>query len=288
MKLRNCLATLFLLASFINALAQRQDIPNLAARVTDLTGTLTGQQKKSLEAELATFEEEKGSQVVVLIVPTTDPEPIESYGIRVAEDWQIGRGGIDDGVILIIAKNDRKLRIEVGYGLEGAIPDVYAKRIIENIIVPNFRQGKFYNGIEDGLGAIMGLIEGEDLPEITEAPPGGSNFNESLVITIIMFSLIGMSILKAFLKQRKYKWLVVLVVSLAVGLIMGSVVLGGIGFALSSLLMFSSPPTGGGRGGRYYGGGFYGGGGFGGGSFGGGGFSGGGGSFGGGGASGGW
>ena len=281
--LRNCITVLLLLIATSVVFGQYQAIPNLESQVTDLTATLTSQQKANLEAELGAFEQQKGSQVVILIIPTTDPETIASYGIRVAEEWKIGRSGIDDGIILIIAKDDRKVRIEVGYGLEGAIPDAYAKRIIENIIIPNFRQGNFYNGIEDGVGAIIGLIEGEDLPEITQAPPSTVGVeHESLFMTLIILSVIVLSVLKAFIKKSKYKWVVVVIVSILAGVILSSLIFGGIGFALAAFIMFSTSSSGG-RG-RYYGGGFYGGGG----SFGGGGFSGGGGSFGGGGASGGW
>ncbi len=282
-KIRNCLSLILLLIATINVKAQTQPVPKLEARVTDLTATLSGPQISALEAELSSFEQEKGSQVVVLIISTTDPETIESFGIRVAEEWQIGRGGVDDGVLLLIAKDDRKVRIEVGYGLEGAIPDAYAKRIIENIIIPNFRQGQFYNGIENGVGAIIGLIDGEELPEITQEAPNTMGMkNESIFMTLIIFGVIVLSILKALIKKSKYKWVAVSVASILAGLIFGSFIFGGIGFAISSLIMFSSGSSG--RGGRYYGGGFSGGGG----SFGGGGFSGGGGSFGGGGASGGW
>lgn len=282
-KIRNCLSLILWLIATLNINAQTQPVPKLEARVTDLTSTLSSPQISALEAELSSFEEEKGSQVVVLIIPTTDPETIESYGIRVAEEWQIGRGGVDDGVLLLIAKDDRKVRIEVGYGLEGAIPDAYAKRIIENIIIPNFRQGQFYNGIENGVGAIIGLIEGEELPEVTQAPPSTMGMkNKSLFMTLIIFGVIVLSIFKALIKKSKYKWVAVSLASILAGLIFGSLIFGAIGFAISSFIMFSS--SSGRSGGRYYGGGFSGGGG----SFGGGGFSSGGGSFGGGGASGGW
>jgi len=285
MNLRNSLSIILIFLATIVAVANQQPIPPLTARVIDLTGTLSEQQKSALENELEAYELEKGSQIVILLVPTTDPEPIASYGIRVAEAWKIGREGVDDAIILLIAKDDRRVRIEVGYGLEGALPDAYAKRIIENIIIPNFRQGDFYNGIEDGLGAIIGLIEGEDLPEITQAPTGTAAIkNESFFIITIMFSLIALSVLKAFIKKSKFKWLAAVVTSLLVGLIFGSLIFGGIGLLVSLFVLFSTTATGG-RG-RYYGGGFYGG--SGGSSFGGGGFSGGGGSFGGGGASGGW
>ncbi|MBL8491613.1 MAG: TPM domain-containing protein, partial [Rhodocyclaceae bacterium] len=135
-------------------------IPRLAARVTDLTGTLTAEQRASVEAELAAFESRKGAQIAVLMLPTTGPEPIEAFGIRLAETWKIGRKGIDDGVILIVAKDDRRLRIEVGYGLEGALNDATAKRIVSDTITPAFRQGDFAGGITAGLRAVMAVIDG--------------------------------------------------------------------------------------------------------------------------------
>lgn len=140
-------------------------VPPLKARVTDLTGTLRPAQQAALEQTLQAFEEKKGSQIAVLIVPTTQPEPIEQYAIRVAESWKLGRKGVDDGVLLLVAKNDRKLRIEVGYGLEGAIPDVVAKRIISEIISPRFKQGDYYGGVSAGVERIIKAVEGEPLPE---------------------------------------------------------------------------------------------------------------------------
>ncbi|HET6492660.1 MAG TPA: TPM domain-containing protein, partial [Burkholderiales bacterium] len=112
-------------------------IPPLTARVTDLTGTLSAAQRTALEERLAAFEAKKGSQVAVLLVPTTQPETIEQYAIRVAEQWKLGRKGVDDGVLLLVAMQDRTVRIEVGYGLEGALPDATAKRIVEEYIVPH-------------------------------------------------------------------------------------------------------------------------------------------------------
>ena len=117
-----------------------QAIPGLAARVTDLTGTLAADQKGKLEAKLAAFERNKGSQIAVLIVPTVKPESIEQYALRAVESWKLGRRGVDDGALLLVAKEDRKLRIEVGYGLEGALNDATAKRIISETISPRFKQ----------------------------------------------------------------------------------------------------------------------------------------------------
>ncbi len=281
-RLQNNLLVVVALLAAAFARAQ-QPLPDLTARVTDRTGTLSASEISRLEAGLKAFEAEKGSQVVVVIVPTTDPETIEQYGIRLADAWKIGRDGVDDGVILLVAKDDRKVRLEVGYGLEGAIPDAYAKRIIENIIVPNFRQGQFFNGINEAVGAIMTLIEGEELPAVTYSARDNVGFNESSFIFILMITLFSLSVLKALVKNSKIKWGIIVAITVVFGLLFGSIVMGGISFVISSLIMFSTA-TGGGSGRYYGGGGFYGGSGFGGG----GGFSGGGGSFGGGGASGGW
>lgn len=139
-------------------------VPPLASRVTDLTGTLTAQQVATLEQKLAAFEAKKGSQIVVLMLPSTKPEEIEQYSIRVAEAWKIGRKGTDDGLILIVAKDDRRLRIEVGYGLEGAIPDATAKRIISETITPRFKAGEFHAGVAAGVDQLIRLVDGEKLP----------------------------------------------------------------------------------------------------------------------------
>jgi uncharacterized protein len=140
-------------------------VPPLKARVTDLTGTLQPDQRAALEQTLQAFENSKGSQIAVLIVPTTQPETIEQYAIRVADAWKLGRKGVDDGVLLLIARNDRKLRVEVGYGLEGAIPDAVAKRIVSEIIAPHFKQGDYFGGIRAGVDRIIKAVEGEPLPE---------------------------------------------------------------------------------------------------------------------------
>ena len=143
---------------------QRLTFQNSTQRVTDLTSTLDAGQIQALEAKLAAFESRKGSQIAVLLVPSTQPETIEQYGIRVVDSWKLGRKGVDDGVLLLIAKDDRKLRIEVGYGLEGALNDATAKRIVSEIIGPDFKRGEFYAGIDAGVDAIIKVVEGEPLP----------------------------------------------------------------------------------------------------------------------------
>jgi uncharacterized protein len=139
-------------------------VPPLSGRVVDQTGTLSADDASALTQRLKDLETRKGSQVAVLIVPTTQPETIEQYSIRVAEAWKIGRKKIDDGALLVVAKDDHKLRIEVGYGLEGALTDVTARRIIDEIIVPRFKTGDFAGGISAGVDRVIRIIDGEPLP----------------------------------------------------------------------------------------------------------------------------
>ncbi len=139
-------------------------MPALTGHVVDQTGVLSAQQSSTLEQTLQAFEARKGSQIAVLIVPTTAPETIEQYGIRVADQWKLGRKKIDDGAILLIARDDHTLRIEVGYGLEGALTDATSERIISEIIVPRLRQGDFYGGISAGVDQIIRVVDGEPLP----------------------------------------------------------------------------------------------------------------------------
>jgi uncharacterized protein len=170
-------------------------VPALKSRVTDLTGTLNSGQCQQLEGTLQQFESTKGSQVVVLIVPSTGEETIEQFGIRVADVWKIGRQGVNDGAILLVAKNDRTLRIEVGRGLEGALPDATASRIINEIIVPFFKKGDFSGGIEAGVGRILKVIQGEPLP----APAAGMNRKNSKIGDFFPLLFIGVPIFFSFL-----------------------------------------------------------------------------------------
>lgn len=161
-------ATVALLAIFMGSnthpAAGLVDVPPLSGRIVDLSVTLKGDELNRIETRLREFEDQKGSQIAILIIPTTQPEAIEQFAIRVAEKWKIGRKKVDDGAILVIAKNDRALRIEVGYGLEAALTDATSKRIIEDIIVPRFKSGDFYGGIDAGITAMSSVIEGERLP----------------------------------------------------------------------------------------------------------------------------
>ena len=193
-------AWLWLMAAvFAPAFAQQGlvAVPQLTARVTDLTGTLTADQSSALEAKLAAFEQSKGSQVAVLVVPTTQPEAIEQYSIRVVDQWKLGRGKVDDGVLVLVALNDRKVRLEVGYGLEGVLPDATANRIIQQDIVPSFKRGDYYGGINTGVDRVMRVIEGEPLPEPELSPPAAGIpglFN--LLPFLFIFALIGGSIFR--------------------------------------------------------------------------------------------
>jgi uncharacterized protein len=176
------------------------DIPELSKRVTDLTATLSAEQQSALESKLAAFEAKKGSQIAILLVPTTQPEDIAQYSLRVAEKWKIGRAKTDDGVLVLIAKDDRKMRIEVGYGLEGAIPDVYAKRIVSDVMRPHFKQGDFYGGIDASADVLITIINGEALPAPEAAqsnsPISGENslalfFFGTLFFTMLFHGIFG-------------------------------------------------------------------------------------------------
>lgn len=167
-------------------------VPPLTGRVVDKTATLSSGDIASLDQALKDFEARKGSQVAVLIVPTTQPETIEQYSLRVAEAWKMGRRRIDDGAILVVAKDDRKLRIEVGYGLEGALTDVTAKRIIDEVITPKFRSGDFAGGISDGVNRILRVVDGEPLPAPARRPQNSGllsqldPFNPFLIFAVII------------------------------------------------------------------------------------------------------
>jgi len=191
------LGVMFLLASNM-AHAEIVAIPELKSRITDLTQTLSSDQQAQLDTKLAAFEQQKGSQIAILILPTTQPEDIAQYSIRVVEKWKIGREKVDDGILVLVAKEDRKVRIEVGYGLEGAIPDLTAKRVINEFISPQFKQGNFYGGLDAGIDKLMGLISGEALPE-TKANYTGGNAIESLLPILLFGGLISGLVLRGIL-----------------------------------------------------------------------------------------
>jgi uncharacterized protein len=271
----------------------QQPVPPSRARVTDTTGTLDAAARSALESKLAAFEQRKGSQIFVLMVPTTAPESIEQYSLRVAEAWQPGRRKIDDGLLLLIAKDDRRMRIEVGYGLEGAVPDAFAKRIIAEQIVPRFYEGDFVGGVNAGVDALIGLVDGEPLPapEGVDHGPGEGTLG---FLPVLLFFAIGVaSVLRRALGSLGgalaagagtgiIVWLLTSLLYLGVGSAILVFVFALMGLTRGPGRWASRGPWGGGFGGGGFGGGGFGRGG--GGGFGGGG----GGRFGGGGASGGW
>ena len=195
---------LLLLLSLASGIAQAEllPVPALKTRVTDLTQTLSQSEQTQLEQKLAAFEQQKGSQIAILMVPSTQPEDIAQYSIRVTDAWKLGRKGVGDGVLVLIAKNDHKMRIEVGRGLEGAIPDLYAKRIITEEMSPRFKQGDFFGGIIAATDKVTGLINGEQL-----APPkkqqdglhlGGQNTLPIFLFTTIFLTLFFSGVLGRF------------------------------------------------------------------------------------------
>ena len=256
-------------------------VPPLTGRVTDQTATLTAEQKAALEQTLQAFEARKGSQIAVLIVPTTAPETIEQYALRVAEQWKLGRKKVDDGAVLVVANNDRALRIEVGYGLEGALNDATSKRIISEIIVPRFKQGDFYGGITAGTDQIIRVIDGEPLPEPKGKPTGDTADIQQYVPVIFILALVVGGMLRAALGRFPGSIVTGGAVAIIAWLLVGTVSIALVAGVIALLFTLLS----GGMGWRGVGGHR---GGFGTGGFGGGGFGGGGGGFGGGGASGRW
>ena len=266
------------------------------AQVTDLTGTLSADAQAALKAKLQAFEAEKGSQIAVLIVPTTQPEAIEQYSVRVASQWKLGRKGVDDGVLILIAKNDRRSRVEVGYGLEGAVPDAYAKRITDDFMRPYFAQNDFAGGINAGVDKVIGLVHGEDLPPPRpRAQQQGGHSNLQGIIVLVLFAAVALSSVLRAMFGRVFGavatgGIVGVVTWFFVSLLGAAIGAGALAFVIALMAGLG--------GGRWSTGGYYGGGGLGGGGFGGsggggwggggGGFGGGGGGFGGGGASGSW
>ncbi|CAI09420.1 hypothetical protein ebA5805 [Aromatoleum aromaticum EbN1] len=286
------LVALALLGPTASLAQDLQPVPALTARVIDQTGTLDSGERQALEAKLAAFEAERGAQIVVLIVATTAPEDIAAYAYRVAAEWKIGRRDIGDGILMVVAKDDRRVRIEVARALEGAVPDLAAFHIIDRAITPAFRRGEFAVGIDAGLDALMARIRGENLP-LPEPDVRGRGDPPSLE-DLGAFLFVGVPIVGAVLVGMLGRKLGALatggVAGLLAQLLLGSLLLAIIAGVVAFIFVLVLGIGGGGRGGRGGGGGgfggpiIWGGGGRGGGGF----SSGGGGSFGGGGASGRW
>jgi len=259
-------------------------VPPLTGHVTDQTGTLSAEQKAALEQTLSAFEARKGSQLAVLLMASTAPEEIEQYALRVAEQWKLGRKKIDDGAILVVAKNDHSLRIEVGYGLEGALSDATSKRIISEIILPRFKNQDFYGGISAGVDQIMRVVDGEPLPPAKKQPAGSFGDIEQYAPVLFILALALGSVLRGALGRVGGALVTGGVVALLAWFFVGALSIVLIAGVIGLLVTLFGGGLGGRGLGAYYGGGSLGGRG----GFGGGGFSGGGGGFGGGGASGRW
>ncbi len=230
-------------------------VPPLVGRVVDQTGTLSSTDVDTLNGTIRAFEARKGSQIAVLIVPTTDGEAIEPFSLRVAEAWKIGRKKIDDGALLVIAKNDRHLRIEVGYGLEGALTDVTSKRIIDEVITPKFKAGDFAGGISAGVDRMIGIVDGEKLPapEPPHWQPSTRSFdpedlfNPFLLIPVLLFG----GALRAMLGRLIGSGVAGTLVALIAWFFFGSLVAALLsGLVASLLVMFSDSITSGSPGGR--------------------------------------
>ena len=265
-----------------SAQAQTIAVPPLTQRVTDLTKTLSAEQLTALTSQLSSLEAAKGSQLAVLLVPTTGSETIEQFGIRVVDQWKLGRKGVDDGVLLVVAKNDRTVRIEVGRGLEGALPDVPAFRMIREYIVPAFSEGDFAGGVQVGVEKISSVIQGEALPAPKASAQYGSRQGlEDFKILGLHPLVLGLMLLGGFILSKVAgRWVgrggvtaVGAVAALATGTPVVLALLFGLGMAvllvvvssrifLEILMLFLMSRGGGGGGGGGFGGG---GGGFGGG-----------------------
>ena len=185
------------------AAAAQVAVPPLGARVTDLTATLDAGQRNALEQTLAALEARKGAQVAVLIVPTTQPETVEQYAVRVEESWKLGRKRVDDGVLLVVAKNDRRMRIEVAKTLEGAIPDLAAKRIIDEQLTPAFKAGDFAGGLNLALDKLNARIGGEGLAEPTAKGRADLGFElQDLLLFLVVAAPVMGTVFTSFLGRK--------------------------------------------------------------------------------------
>lgn len=270
------------------AFAQQQAIPELQQRITDTTGTLNAETQSRLTQALAELEQRKGAQIAVLMVPTTGDEAIEQYAVRAFEQWKLGREAVDDGILFLVAKDDRRMRIEVGYGLEGAVPDLLAGRIIREQVAPRFQQGDFPGGVEAGVNSLITLVDGEELPPPVKAQEPSDSFSVIELIVIAFFVMALNPVVAAGAAFLLLLWstgsVVFAVLAAMAAWLLSLAVRSRVAKGSSARASRQGGALGGfGSSGGFGGGGFRGGGGFGGGGFGGGG-----GSSGGGGASGSW
>lgn len=206
---------LIVTALFLNSAVAELKIPPISARVTDYSQALPQGVRASLEARLAEFERVKGAQLAVFILPTTEGEPIEQFAVRVAESWKLGRDRINDAALLVVATGDKRVRIEVGYGLEGALSDIVCKRIIEEVILPQFRRGDLAGGVEAGISAMLRVVDGEPLPPPQQGQQVDQLSNLELLILLIVFGFIlysiyfnlryGSSIPRGYSRRGRYR-----------------------------------------------------------------------------------
>nr|WP_315466676.1 YgcG family protein [uncultured Undibacterium sp.] len=209
------------------AIAEQIPVPKLSKRVTDLTQTLSTEQVESLAKKLAVLEKSKGSQIAVLMIPTTGEEGIEQFSIRVVDEWKLGRKGVADGVLFLIAKDDKRVRIEVGRGLEGALTDVTSARIIREFVRPAFKQNDFFGGINAGVDKISAVIDGEALPAPPPSQGHSANYNNDV-------SILGL---------HPLVWLGLLIVGLILSKVLGPWLgRGGLGLGSAVAAMFAGTP----------------------------------------------
>lgn len=285
---------LLALAALAASAADTIPVPKLSGRVVDLSGTLDASQQQAIAAKLAAFEQAKGSQVAVLLVPTIGTETIEEFATRVTDEWKLGRAGVDDGVLFVVAKQERRMRIQTGRGVQGVLTDALSRRIIAERVSPRFRAGDFAGGIHDGVDAILKAIEGESLPAPAQSAPrakssSGASIENFFWMAFVVVPVAG-AILRSLLGRFVGASLTSGVTGLAAWFIFGSLALGAIAavVAFVAVLFMGTNALSARRGGGWTSGGSWGGGGGWSSGGGGGGFSGGGGGFDGGGASGGW
>lgn len=226
----HCLLVLCLLASLgftANVCAQtQQPVPALTAPIIDQTNTLSEAEKQALGAKLSAYEKTKGSQIVLLMVKTTQPEDIASYAYRVASTWKIGRRHVGDGVLVVVAKDDRRTRIEVARDLEGAIPDLMAAHILDTVMKPRFRAGDYAGGLSSAVDMITARLDGEELPAAVTAQ---NQRKQGVDWTVLLFAVVFVSLFAgAILKAIMGRWL---------GSLVTGVIAGGLVFLLSGLVL---------------------------------------------------
>jgi uncharacterized protein len=217
------------------------DVPYLGGRVNDLAGMVDDETQQQLESRLELLEKDTGAQITVLTVPSLEGEVLEDYAIEVASTWQLGRKDVDDGILVLVAEQERKIRIEVGYGLEGAIPDVTAKRIIDGLMTPKFKEGDFSGGISEAIGALDGLARGEavDLPE-PDSLTGGNPLVARLFSGLIFLVVIGTFSVTAIFGKGGQSWFLYLFL-MPFYATFPAVILGKYGFILFLLWIIGFP-----------------------------------------------